>query len=218
MVIGEKKTFLAYRCPHCGGGVIGICGDFALAGGRMLKLKCPCGGSSLSATGTGDDKIRLTVPCLLCNGEHHYLVSRSVFYGKDLFLLNCAYSNLDVCFIGDEEKVSAALAQNEKELKRLFADAGLSSLSRLHDAGERERELAIPDTQVLDIVRFLVRELEAEGRIDCPCHNGEYEIEFTEDGVRVYCLNCEAEHIFPVSSVEAAQDLLSCNELTLKEK
>ena len=39
-----------------------------------------------------------------------------------------------------------------------------------------------------------------------------------EDGVRVYCLNWEAEHVFPVNSIEAAQDLLSCDKLTLEEK
>ena len=195
MVIGDKKTFLAYRCPHCGGGVIGICGDFALAGGRLLKL-------------------RLTVPCLLCATDHHYLVSKSVFYGKDLFLLNCAYTNLDVCFIGDGQKVEKALEENEKELKRILADAGISSLTQLKKNGE-EDEAVLPDTQVLDIVRFLVRDLEEEGRIDCPCHNGEYEVAFVEGGVLVYCLNCEGRYFFPVQSVEAAQDLLSCDRLTL---
>ena len=214
MVIGDKKTFLAYRCPHCGGGVIGICGDFALAGGRMLKLRCPCGESSLSVNETQDGKLRLTVPCLLCATDHHYLVSKSVFYGKDLFLLNCAYTNLDVCFIGDGQKVEKALEENEKELKRILSDAGISSLTQLKKNGE-EDEAVLPDTQVLDIVRFLVRDLEEEGRIDCPCHNGEYEVAFVEGGVLVYCLNCEGRYFFPVQSAEAAQDLLSCDRLTL---
>ncbi|MBQ8174555.1 MAG: hypothetical protein IJ009_04055 [Clostridia bacterium] len=215
MVIGDKKTFLAYRCPHCGGGVIGICGDFALAGGRMLKLRCPCGESSLSANEASDGKIRLTVPCLLCAGDHHYLVSKSVFYSKELFLLNCAYTNLDVCFIGDEKKIGTALDENEKELKKILTDAGISSLAQLHGGKAQGAEDALPDTQVLDIVRFLVRDLEEEGRIDCPCHNGEYEVAFVEGGVLVYCLNCEGRHFFPVCSVEAAQDLLSCDSLIL---
>ena len=215
MVIGDKKTFLAYRCPHCGSGVIGICGDFTLAGGRMLKLRCPCGESSLSVTEATDSKLRLTVPCLLCASDHHYLVSKTVFYGKDLFLLNCAYTNLDICFLGEEKKVSAALDENEKELKKLLSDAGISSLAQLHRGKSGRAEEALPDTQVLDIVRFLLRELEAEGRIDCPCHNGEYEVAFVDGGVLVYCLNCEGRHFFPVCSIEAAQDLLSCDSLTL---
>ncbi len=216
MVIGDKKTFLAYRCPRCGGGVLGICGDFALAGGRMMKLKCPCGESALTAVGANDNKIRLTVPCLLCNGDHHYLVSESVFYGRELFLLNCAYSNLDICFVGDEASVKKALDNNEKELSRLFAEAGLSSLSHLHAESEEEQEYALPDTQVLDIIRFLVRDLEDEGKIDCPCHNGEYEVELTNRGVRVFCLNCEGEYMFPVNSIEAAQDFLSVDRIILE--
>ena len=143
MVIGDKKNFLAYRCPHCGGGVIGICGDFALAGGRMLKLRCPCGQSSLSASETNDGKIRLSVPCLLCATEHRYVVSKSVFYGKDLFLLNCAYTNLDICFIGKEDEVGKALDENEKTLKKILSDAGISSLTQLR-AEECEKRRSCP--------------------------------------------------------------------------
>lgn len=214
MVIGDKKTFVAYRCPHCGSGVIGICGDFALAGGRMLKLRCPCGESSLSAVETTDGKLRLTVPCLLCATEHHYVVSKSLFYAKELFLLNCAYTNLDICFMGEETQVSAALDENEKTLKKILSDAGISSLTQLRRE-EQEKEDILPDTQVLDVVRFLIRDLEEEGRIDCPCHNGDYEVAFADDGVLVYCQNCEGRHFFPVRSVEAAEDLLACDSLTL---
>ena len=187
MVIGEKKTCIAYRCPSCGSGVMGLCGDFVLAGGRMLKLKCPCGATEhMTVAEAGDNKLRITVPCLLCASDHRYLVSKSVFYGRDLFLLNCAYSDLDICFIGDEEKVSGALQENEARLKQLFTDAGLSSLARMRG----DEEDVLPEAGVLDVIRFLVRELEADGQIDCPCHDGEYEIELTPRGVRVYCLHC----------------------------
>lgn len=216
MVIGEKKTYIAYRCPQCGGGVMGVCGDVLLAGGRMLKLKCPCGQSDMTAEETKDGKLRLTVPCLLCASDHRYLISKGVFYSRDLFRLNCAYSGLDVAFAGEEKKVSDALTENERELKQLFTEAGISSLSAVRREQEEE-DAVLPDAQVLDIVRFLVRELEADGMIDCPCHDGEYEIEFTARGVRVFCLHCNGEHFFPVSSVESAQALLSCDKLILRE-
>ena len=214
MVIGEKKTCIAYRCPSCGSGVMGLCGDFVLAGGRMLKLKCPCGATEhMTVAEAGDNKLRITVPCLLCASDHRYLVSKSVFYGRDLFLLNCAYSDLDICFIGDEEKVSGALQENEARLKQLFTDAGLSSLARMRG----DEEDVLPEAGVLDVIRFLVRELEADGQIDCPCHDGEYEIELTPRGVRVYCLHCNGEYTFPVSSVESAQAFLDCDKLLLRE-
>lgn len=215
MVIGEKKTHIAYRCPHCGSGVMGMCGDIFLAGGRLLKLKCPCTKSDMTIQETSDGKLRLTVPCLLCAGDHRYLISKGVFYDRELFRLNCSYSDLDIAFTGEEKRVSRALSENEKELHRLFTEAGLSTLAGARD--QAEEETLLPDVQVLDTIRFLVRELEADGQIDCPCHDGEYEIEFTARGVRVFCLRCNGEHTFPVTSVESAQALLSCDKLILRE-
>ena len=215
MVIGDNKNYIAYRCPKCGGGVIGVCGDLLLAGSRLLKLKCPCGESDMTVEETGEGKLRLTVPCLLCSGEHRYLISKGVFYNRDLFRLTCAYSNLDVAFAGEEKQVKEALADNEKELLRLFSEADLSSLAGAHRAGEEED--LFPDTQVLDVIRFLIRELEADGQIDCPCHGGEYEIELTPRGVRVFCLHCNGEYTFPVSSVESAQAFLALDSLILRE-
>ena len=103
MILHENKTFLAYRCPHCGTGVIGLCGTFALGGGRLFRLRCACGESNMSVCETSDHKIRLSVPCLLCRTDHHYVLSPSLFFGKELFLLNCTYSDLDICFSGTEE-------------------------------------------------------------------------------------------------------------------
>ncbi len=214
MLLGNKKTHIAYRCPSCGSGVRGLCGDFALAGGRLLRLRCPCGQSHLEVAPAGDGKLLLTVPCLLCGTAHRFRISESLFYGRDLFLLNCAYSDLDVAFIGDEERVSAALDENEGKLRTMFADAGIAALS----ANTEEERPTLPDVGVLDIIRFLVRELEADGEIDCPCGNGEYDLELCPDGVRVFCQNCGGEHLFPVSSEEAAQAFLMTDHITLQEK
>ena len=167
MLIGDKKTFIGYRCPTCGGGVLGMCSELALAGGRLLRLRCPCGESDMAITKTQDGAVSVTAPCLLCNTNHIYRVHPSVFFGRELFLLNCAYSNLDVAFIGEEAQVSHALDEHEATLKQIFADAGLSLLARVKN-DEREEEDILPDAQVLDVVRFLVRELEAEGEIELP--------------------------------------------------
>lgn len=216
MVIGQRKTTVAYRCPQCGGGVLGVAGDFALSGGRMLKLKCPCGKSELSIAAGNDGKYRLTAPCLLCAGEHHYTVSPTLLYSRELFRLTCPYTNVDVGFAGEESAVSQALDENEKELKKIFADAGIAAMTN-RPKDETEDENLLPDAQVYDVVRFLVRELEADGQIECPCRNGAYEIEFVDGGIRVFCQNCGAEHIFPTASVAAAEAFLTLDHLTLTD-
>lgn len=213
MIVNENKTFLAYRCPRCGCGVIGICGSFALSGGRLFKLKCTCGESELTASETASGSLRVTLPCMLCSQDHTYLVSKNLFYGRELFLLGCSYSGLDICFIGTEEKVREALDQNEASLREMFADAGLASLANLHG----KEAPVLPDAEVLEIIRFLVCDLEDEGKIDCPCHNGEYDLQLTEEGVLITCLNCGGRYLCPVGSVEAAQDFLQCDRILLRD-
>ena len=46
MVLETKKATVAYRCPHCGCGVISVVDIFSLSA-DMIKLKCSCGQSEL---------------------------------------------------------------------------------------------------------------------------------------------------------------------------
>ena len=46
MLLNEKRTTVAYRCPHCGGGIMSAVGLFNLSA-DMVKLKCTCGKSEL---------------------------------------------------------------------------------------------------------------------------------------------------------------------------
>lgn len=214
MIIEPKKTFVAYRCPSCGQAVIGFAGAFALKA-DMLRLKCPCGESHMTITITPEKKIRLSVPCLFCAKDHNFVLSQELFYGKDLFLLNCTYTGLDVGFIGEQKKVEEALSENEKQLNKIFTEMGVSSPEEIYKMKKTPEE-ELPDAQIYDIVRFVVKELEADGAIECPCHSGSYDFEVLEHGIRVFCPDCDAEYIFPADSVAAAQEFLQCDHLELK--
>jgi predicted DNA-binding protein (UPF0251 family) len=76
----------------------------------------------------------------------------------------------------------------------------------------------LPDEDVYDVIHFLVRDLEADGAIDCPCGTGPYETLLCEGGILVYCKECKAEHFFPVESVSQAEAFLSLDALTLAPK
>ncbi len=216
MVIETKQTYIAYHCPHCGFAIYGAVGQMSLLG-DMMKIKCQCEeGSELTINYTSDKKIRLSVPCLFCHQNHNYVVSQNIFFGGELFLLGCPYAPYDICFIGPKEEVDRAIEENEKQLNELFAEWEISSLEELNggrDAADMDRFLN--ETTIYDIVRFLVRELEADGAIDCPCHGGSYDFDMSDEGVVVFCPHCGAEYIFPTTSTEAAQEFLQCDRLTL---
>lgn len=221
MVIEQKQTHVAYHCPHCGMAVLGYVGEFALAA-DMLKIKCECGESALTVTYTNDKKIRLTVPCLFCENPHHFVVSQELFFGKDIFLLGCPYMGMDICFVGKPRELQSALNQSAEQLNAFFEQNNLilpANEAKTDEASptslEGDEETILPDDSVYDIIRFLVKDLEADRAIDCPCGTGPYETEILPGGIRVFCAECKAEYFFTVESVSQAEAFLNLNALTL---
>lgn len=214
MVLESKQTTLAYRCPHCGAGVMSAVSMFALKG-SMVRLKCDCGHSEMEAVPTGDGKVRLKVPCILCATPHHYTVSEKIFFGKELFTLPCPYSDINICQMGEVNHVKAELSRVELQLLDLMEKNGITDFDALH----KEAEQVLPDPQVLEIVLFVIRDLDEEGKIRCRCAEGvehEYDAEVLPEGVRVTCRACGATKLVPAESLLEAHDFLNCDELILE--
>ena len=210
MVLDQKQTTIAYRCPECGAVIRGAVGIFSLTA-DMIKLKCPCGGSELDIVYTKDKKVRLTIPCFVCPSPHSFLISSGVFFERELFTLACTYSGIDICFIGSEDAIDKAIAENEAELIELAGDDAIEALAT--SRGEKE---SLADPQVIEIIRYVLLELVDEGNIHCKCDDGgEYDLEFGDDSVFVVCRKCGAELEIPAGSVDAAYAFLNADEITL---
>ncbi len=212
MLIEPKRTLIAYRCPKCADTIFGIAGKFAL-NADMLRLKCPCGESALEIKYTPDKKIRISVPCLFCGKSHSFVVSQSIFFERDIFMLNCPYTNMDICFIGEKEKIEEALGESEKRISEILSDIGLESIKNAQD----DSGIRLPDSQIYDIVKFLITELEADGAIHCRCDgDGDYRVEIIDGNIRVRCEKCGAERTFSANSLEAAREFLNYDEIYLE--
>lgn len=223
MVIETKQTTLAYRCPHCGAGVMSAVGIFSLTA-DMMKLKCPCGKSELEVVYSRDGKVRLKVPCIICPSGHSYTVSKNIFFGRDLFVLPCPCSDINIAFMGETNSVKAELSRTELELLDILEENGIDSFSALQDEGERY----LTDPQIAEIVMFVIRDLEAENKIFCKCHPADgsseedservYDVEILEDGsgIRVTCPECKAERLIPTDSLLGAHAFLNCDALYLE--
>lgn len=226
MVIDQKQTTVAYRCPECGAGVISLVGLFTLSG-DMIKLKCTCGKSEMEIIHRRDDnQMRLSVPCIFCNKPHTYNVNSNMFFSKDVFLLPCPYSDINIGFVGESNKVKAELARTELELLDMLEENGIEDFKSLH--GDEED---LPDPQVLDVIAYVIKDLDAEGKIFCKCYpegreplpedvlereDSEYEIEMMEDGICVSCAKCGAKRTIPTDSMLTAHAFLNSDYLKLE--
>lgn len=219
MILDIKNVSVAYRCPHCGKGVVSVVGVFSLSG-DMIKLKCDCGKSELIIQNVGDGKLHFTVPCLICPNPHHYTVGKSLLLSGELFAVGCTYTGIDNCFIGRHEDVLNALAESEKVLEGLLLDAGVDDLAALHSG---DPGMSADDPMIDEIIRFTLADLAEEGGIVCGCGEGDvaaYGYEFLPpdyDALRIFCRTCGYEKIFPMTSLVNAQDFLEVDSITLKE-
>lgn len=215
MAVLPKQRHIAYRCPDCGSAVVGLVGRFALSA-NMIRLKCSCGSEhSLDMTLSEGEKVRLSTPCLFCKQNHSFTVSETLFFDKDRFLLNCPYAGMDIAFIGDEDIVNGELARTAEELSQLLKNLEAEELADIQPQEMSDEEI-LPDPAVYDTLRFVVKDLEDEGKVKCPCGNGPYDLRFTAGGMQVWCDSCGATHDFPVTSPSIAEEYLDLDELILK--
>lgn len=229
MVLNEKRTTVAYRCPHCGAGIMSAVGLFNLSA-DMVKLKCTCGHSELKIVYSRDGSVRLTVPCLICSKPHNFTVKSTLFFSDELFVLPCPYSDINICFTGEINRVKAELARTELELLDMLEENGITDFSALH--GD-EQDLG--DPQIQDIVFFVIDDLDAEGKIYCRCHpdpalqpeapgdypewneeGSRYEAEITDDGIKLTCRICGASRVIPADSMLSAHAFLNADSLHLE--
>ena len=216
MVLNPKQTTVAYRCPHCGAGVMSLIDPFTL-NADMVKLKCDCKKSEMSVVYSNDGKIRLTVPCIFCPKPHSFVVNSSVFFGKDLFVLPCPYSDINIAMMGETNNVKAELARTELELLDMLEKSGLESFSEIR--AEEEQNEFLGDPQIFDIIMFVINDLDAEGKIYCKCKEegeGDFEVEVLDDGIKVSCKKCGASRVIPTDGLLAANAFLNADSLYLE--
>ena len=215
MVLNSKQTTVAYRCPSCGSGVMSLVDPFLLSA-DMIKLKCDCGKSEMSVVYSNDGKVRLTVPCILCPNPHSFVLNSSVFFGKELFLLPCPYSDINIAMTGEVNNVKAELARSELELLDILEKSGIDSFEALRREDEKQ---LLTDPQIFDIIMFVINDLDAEGKIYCKCEDsseGDFEVEILEDGIKVSCKRCGASRVIPTDGLLAANAFLNADALYLE--
>ena len=211
MIIEQIKTTLAYRCPACGGVPTSIVGAFSLSGDRFV-LKCTCKESHLTVDKQADGKLMLTVPCVSCPQPHNYILSREVFFNKEVFIIPCSTCGIDICFLGDSDKVTEAINASNDEIVKMLGDYAIQQLK----TEDSENELV--DPQIAEIIRFVIVDLHEDGKIHCGCENddGDYQVDILEDYVAVKCTKCNRSALIRISGIGSAQDFLNINELNLK--
>ena len=205
----ENTAMTAFRCPYCGCVISANVNIFMLAGG--FKLECiECHKSALELSLSKDGSVRLLVPCLVCPHPHPYTVSKEVFFENDIFLLSCSYSGLDICFIGDEDKVEEELDRTGALIRELLADA------KDDEAAAVQSDMLTADTNVIREILFALEGLSNAKKITCgECGSHAAKVLIDYDSVHVVCKVCGKEKVLSARNKFDSSAAIDLEELVL---
>ena len=212
MILENKQSTVAYLCPSCGCSVTSVVDAFKLSA-DMVKLKCTCGNSEMTIIKTNDGKVKISAPCVFCPNPHSFTVSKSILLNKDLFALPCPYSGVSVAAIGNMDHVKAELAHSELQIIDFLEKSGVTDIDTLS-----ENEV-FSDPQVMEIITYVIKELDDEGKIQCKCTDDTertFDIEMTDEGLLISCPVCGASKLILTSSVIEAYDFIHADKLILE--
>lgn len=190
-MVEESKRTLAYICPSCRQSVIVERSVFQLAASAN-DLPCPCGKSHLRVELMGD-RVRLTVPCLLCGEDHNVACSSKAFLHEKTLAFSCAASGLDCCYVGEEGPVYAAVRRLEEAVDKLEAEAG-------------ERG-AFLDELVMHEVLSELKEIAQRGGISCACGAEKWKLQVNYSSVDLFCADCGAAVRIPAATASDIDDI-----------
>lgn len=234
----KEKITIAYRCPSCGVAMIGEMSLFALSGGET-NLRCSCGESVMTVNYIKSrDTVSLNVPCVACPTSHPYQVSASTFWNSDIFVLQCSATGLDTCFIGDKARVIKAVDDNTQELEKLmeileerdleeedfgifhnFEEDANKDECEEHECNpnnEKYDEYEYADAVVTSQMLYIIKELDATGKIKCDCEQGDFMIDVGYDSIELSCDKCQARKVLRSRTDNDIIELAGIDELVLE--
>ncbi len=190
-MVENAKRSLAFLCPACRQAVILERSVFELAASNS-RLSCPCGKSALTIDVMGD-RVRLTVPCLLCEEEHTVTCSTHAFLHEKTLAFSCAASGLDCCYVGEEGPVFAAMKRLEETVDQLESEAG--------DQGTFLNDV------VMEEILSEIRDIGQRDGISCTCGSREWKLKINYSSVELFCAQCGAALRIPAATLSDVEDL-----------
>lgn len=222
----NTERIIAFRCPVCGTAIVGDLNLFVL-GGQELVLSCKeCGEEvpALRASLTNEQKLSLSIPCLTCPNPHRFTVETQVVFSRDLFVLQCPMTALDLCFIGEETKVEEALEENRKQLLELTGGEWMDDEFEEEEEFSEE-ELAelkehppLLDAHLMGQMLYLVRDFAEEGKISCSCGEEHVDFHLLPDGLAFSCPKCNAARVFAAHTEQDVEYFASLSEIRLSSE
>jgi hypothetical protein len=196
----DTNSTIAYKCSCCGAFEFFEVSLFQLVRNKPGELRCRCGETSIQLTRTGQDGVKLSVPCFGCGNDHVFVLKiREII--KDITMLSCPVTGMQQCFIGSDEQVRHSVDCVQKEMDEMIDHLGYES----YFANSRV---------MLDAVNR-VHDIAEKRRLMCECGNKDIEMFMLSDKIQLVCKKCLVVETIDAASNEDLKQLFGKREIIL---
>lgn len=199
-MIKEFKKSIGYICASCSSIIIKDISLFDLGGNGKSVFKCTAGSSCDTVCITmsqKNDKYAISIDCPACGEQHIFNIRKATFWQSDFFVMDCPETGMGILFLGDKEKIRAAIDTQEKNIMAMNDEYAIcGELAMLFDAVEHINQLA------------------KEQNVTCNCGSHDISIELDDTKITLLCRQCGNRLDIPTSE-EALDKLLNTSTIVL---
>lgn len=200
MLIDTSIT-IAYKCTSCGSYEFFNISLFILMYKKDCDLACRCRRSCVSIKQEGENNFLINIPCIGCDNEHTYLITkRSMLLGKTI-VLNCPETGMQICFIGKDEAVRKKVDSLEEEFDELMDTFGYESYFR--------------NTQVMFDTLNHIHDIALRGNLNCECGVDDIDLVLLTDCILLRCGKCGGDKRIPAAKNEDLREVLRKSQLLI---
>ena len=186
MLINFDRT-VAYRCASCGEIAYGNFSLFELSGSKGISVQCRCGHSAIEILPENKVSYAIRVRCMVCDEVHKFSLPFSSLAKKECCEFTCPNVVIGLVFIGKENAVKKAVAENEAYLDEVVAACGLDHTGKN----------GVTMLKALD----KIQDLSDSESLVCECGSNMIDVEIHENDITLECCHCSASLILTTDAI-----------------
>ncbi|MCR1899452.1 hypothetical protein NSA47_10695 [Irregularibacter muris] len=189
----ETQFTIAHRCDECGKIEFYHLSLFQLSGKKPLQLNCSCGHKGINITTRNYKTYWISIPCAVCTTQHIYQISlREILKGEPV-ILSCHDYDLELCFLGEKNRVEKIVDEYEQDLEDIIDDLGYDDY---FENGEIMMECL-----------NLLHDLAEEQGLTCECGMSDVDVNLLPDKIELKCNNCRNTYMVSANTRKDVEDL-----------
>lgn len=198
-------TTIAFKCFECGDINYKKVNIFDFSKTKHINMYCNnCHKNNLRIKYLGN-KLLIVINCFACNNAHVFEVNLKNFINNNLNKFLCPNTNIELCYIGEEDFIRKAIDIYESDL-----DAILDEYDDYDNYFTNSSVMLNMINQIHDIAE--------KGNLSCKCGQKNILLHMYQDKVMLQCYSCNTYELIRAGNNSDLRDVIERGKIILNKE